>query len=88
MALFADLHGHSKRRGIFAYGCSRQSLARGVAPPPGAPPPRGTEKVYAKLLEAEVPDLFTLAGSSFRVQARCFAFHGFCRTSLLQVRAA
>ena len=54
LLLFADLHGHSRKRNIFAYGCERPSG-----------PLRLRERVFPRLL-ADCPH-FSYPGCSFKV---------------------
>uniref|UniRef100_A0A6U2EXJ2 Peptidase M14 domain-containing protein n=1 Tax=Chlamydomonas euryale TaxID=1486919 RepID=A0A6U2EXJ2_9CHLO len=78
VVLFCDLHGHSRKKGIFCYGCEK--LPRDFTPMyPGFPVPgshgvlptapvRMQEKLIPLLLQANAPDLFMYNGCNFKVQ--------------------
>ncbi|KAG1662145.1 hypothetical protein FOA52_011018 [Chlamydomonas sp. UWO 241] len=78
VTMFCDLHGHSRKKGIFMYGCEKQ--ARDFSPMfpnfpvPGShgglpsAPVRLQEKVFPLLLQANLPDLFNYNSCNFKVQ--------------------
>jgi len=80
VVLLADLHGHSRKLGVFAYGCDPDEARKLVADPSGpggvAPGSRGAlpgvprqhqARLFPLLLHAAAPDLFSFAACSFRV---------------------
>ncbi|GAX77932.1 hypothetical protein CEUSTIGMA_g5374.t1 [Chlamydomonas eustigma] len=78
LVLSCDLHGHSRKKGIFIYGCEKSGKDM-VPVYMGWPVPgshgglpgmamRFQEKVFPLLLHHNVPHLFSYLSSSFRVQ--------------------
>jgi cytosolic carboxypeptidase protein 2/3 len=78
VALFCDLHGHSRKQDIFLYGCQKRQ--KDFSPVlPGWPVPgsmgglpsmsaRLQEKLLPLLLQFNAPDLFSYHSCAFRVQ--------------------
>ena len=62
--IFCDFHGHSRKRNIFIYGCERKRDVGGLS----YPHYRIQEKVFPRILNDVVPDLFSMVDSSFKVQ--------------------
>ncbi|GIL75186.1 hypothetical protein Vretimale_7859 [Volvox reticuliferus] len=79
VVMFCDLHGHSRKRGVFMYGCEKK-MPRDQNPAfPGWPHPgsvggqtsipwRFQEKLLPLLIQYNAPDLFSYQNCSFKVQ--------------------
>lgn len=80
VVLLVDFHGHSRKAGIFMYGCEKRP--RDAAPAfPGWPvpgsrgglpgvPPAHQERLFPALLAANVPHLFSYRACDFKVGTR------------------
>jgi hypothetical protein len=73
-----DLHGHSRKLGVFAYGCDKGPKDAAPAAPgwpvpgslgglPGAPP-SCQARLFPLMLHLNAPDLFCYSSCSFKVQ--------------------
>ncbi|EFJ49798.1 hypothetical protein VOLCADRAFT_59220 [Volvox carteri f. nagariensis] len=74
VVMFCDLHGHSRKRGVFMYGCEKK-MPRDQNPAfPGWPQPGSLggqtfqEKLLPLLIQYNAPDLFSYQDCSFKVQ--------------------
>eukprot|EP00039_Didymoeca_costata_P003363 m.67150 g.67150 ORF g.67150 m.67150 type:complete len:1070 (+) comp11865_c0_seq2:211-3420(+) len=59
VVLYCDLHGHSKKQNVFAYGCDSSLMW---------PQLRMDERVFIKMLELNGPEHFSLSSSRFHVK--------------------
>eukprot|EP01112_Ceratiomyxa_fruticulosa_P004461 TRINITY_DN15001_c0_g1_i1.p1 TRINITY_DN15001_c0_g1~~TRINITY_DN15001_c0_g1_i1.p1 ORF type:complete len:574 (+),score=117.05 TRINITY_DN15001_c0_g1_i1:185-1723(+) len=58
LVLYMDLHGHSRKKNVFMYGCEN---------PIGGPIKRFQEMIFPRLLELSCP-IFSFADSTFHIQ--------------------
>jgi hypothetical protein len=78
VALLCDLHGHSQKFGVFAYGCDKAPRDAAPAAPgwpapgsvgglPGAPA-GGQARLFPLMLHLNAPDLFCYRSCNFAVR--------------------
>ena len=65
VVLFVDLHGHSRKKNVFVYGCDARAEIRGCGPGPSRG--RLAERVFPRLLW-RASDTFAFSDCSFKVQ--------------------
>eukprot|EP00775_Hariotina_reticulata_P008712 gene8712-8893_t len=78
VVLFCDMHGHSRKHGIFMYGCERKTRDSVAAssgwPVPGSVggvpgvPVKQQERILPLMLAINAPDLFSYPSCNFKVQ--------------------
>ena len=67
VVLFVDLHGHSRKKNVFVYGCDSRAEIRGCGPGPARG--RMAERIFPRMLWRS-SDIFSFSDCSFKVQ-RC-----------------
>ena len=71
--LFCDMHGHSRKKNVFAYGCQNTKARDALmydenGRNPVAVPGKLRDKIYPKILSENYPEAFSFPECSFRVQ--------------------
>ena len=71
--LFCDMHGHSRKKNVFAYGCQNNRARDELMYDengynPVAVPGKLRDKIYPKILSENYPEAFSFPECSFRVQ--------------------
>ena len=71
--LFCDMHGHSRKKNVFAYGCQNTKArdafdVRRKRPQPRRCPGKAPDKICPKILSENYPEAFSFPECSFRVQ--------------------
>ena len=71
--LFCDMHGHSRKKNVFAYGCQNTRARDALmydenGRNPVAVPGKLRDKIYPKILSENYPEAFSFPECSFRVQ--------------------
>ncbi|WIA38712.1 hypothetical protein OEZ86_002012 [Tetradesmus obliquus] len=79
VVLFVDMHGHSRKYGVFCYGCEKKAIRDSVPhvtgwPVPGSVgglpgvPAKSLERLFPLMLYINTPDLFSFKSCNFKVQ--------------------
>jgi len=71
VALYCDLHGHSRHQNIFIYGCNeshRPSTTTAAAAAAADPQRRLHERLFPYMLSRHAPDMFSYKLCHFHVQ--------------------